>query len=383
MNCAFGRAEGVQVDVPTLTIVQEQGASYRVPIRGTLVLGRDPNNEVALEDGYLSRRHCAVVCRDGRVVVKDMESYNGTYVNGQRIHEECYLLPGDVLKVGRTRLFVDFGEVQAQSANLKIYSPNLVEKNGVQPISTDRRPEVRGPYQRIAPPPSSSHHAFGSRHIQGANVAGESTYGPATKTQRRISPEDKTPIPPAAVEESAVVRGTNAERERAGMRVLAQITRVLSNVQDAHEFLDHLLGRILSVIPAERGCIMRLSPDGRSLYPECARSALPRRSHAEALRLGVSHTMARKVVNERVSVLVNDAVIDQRFKHASSIQDLQVRSILCAPLWLGEKISGLIYLDHMMHAYAFSEADRDLLMAAANVGALGLERAMRAKPKQP
>jgi len=368
------------VDVPTLTIVQEQGASYRVPIRGTLVLGRDPSNEVALEDGYLSRRHCAVVCRNGRVVVKDMESYNGTYVNGQRIHEECYLLPGDVLKVGRTRLFVDFGEVQAQSANLKIYSPNLVEKNGVQPISSDRRPEVRGPYQRLAPPAASgSQSSFGSHVHKG--VPGESTYGPATKVQRRISPEDKTPIPPAAVEESAIARGSNAERERAGMRVLAQITRVLSNVQDAHEFLDHLLGRILSVIPAERGCIMRLSPDGRSLYPECARSALPRRSHAEALRLGVSHTMARKVVTERVSVLVNDAVIDQRFKHASSIQDLQVRSILCAPLWLGEQISGLIYLDHMMHAYAFSEADRDLLMAAANVGALGLERAMRAKPR--
>ncbi|MBL4848392.1 MAG: FHA domain-containing protein [Planctomycetes bacterium] len=364
------------MDVPTLTIVQEQGASYRVPIRGTLVLGRDPANEVALDDGYLSRRHCAVVCRNGRVVVKDMESYNGTYVNGQRIHEECYLLPGDVLKVGRTRLFVDFGEVQAQSANLKIYTPNLVEKNGVQPISTDRRPEVRGPYVGITRPAINSEVIqTGSRH-----TTGESTFGPQTRTQRRISPEDKTPIPPAAVEESAVVRGTHAERERAGMRVLAQITRVLSNIQDAHEFLDHVLGRILSVIPAERGCIMRLSPDGRSLYPECARSALPRRSHAEALRLGVSHTMARKVVTERVSVLVNDATIDQRFKHASSIQDLQVRSILCAPLWLGEEISGLIYLDHMMHAYAFSEADRDLLMAAANVGALGLERAMKVKP---
>ena len=62
---------------------------------------------------------------------------------------------------------------------------------------------------------------------------------------------------------------------------------------------------------------MRLSPDGKSLYPECARSALPKRSHAEALRLGISHTMARKVITERVSVLVNDAVIDQRFKHAS------------------------------------------------------------------
>ena len=90
--------------------------------------------------------------------------------------------------------------------------------------------------------------------------------------------------------------------------------------------------------------------------------------------LGISHTIARKVVRERVSILVNDAAVDQRFKFASSIQNLQIRSILCVPLWLGERVLGLIYLDHMMHAYAFSEPDRDLMVAVANVAALGLER---------
>ena len=221
------------MEFPTLTIVEEQGASYRVPIQSTVVIGRDPANEVTLEDGYLSRRHCAVTFREGRVVVRDFDSYNGTYVNGQRIREDCFLLPGDVLKVGRTRLFVDFGDVQAQSANLKIYSPNLADKQGVQPVTNARAPEVRGPYVNMAAPPSSSH----------AALIGESSYGPATRTQRRISPEDRTPIPPSPVEESAVARGSNAERERAGMRVLAQITRVLTNIQDAHEFLDHVFER--------------------------------------------------------------------------------------------------------------------------------------------
>jgi pSer/pThr/pTyr-binding forkhead associated (FHA) protein len=368
------------VEPPTLVIVHERGAPKRVPITQTLVLGRDPTNPVTLDDGYLSRRHCAITYRENRVIVRDLESYNGTYVNGQRIHEECYLLPGDVLKVGRTRLFVDFGDIQGQSGNLKIYSPDLPSRNGVQPVATVKRPVVPQAYQQAvaASPPSG----LGSGPRTNPMV-GESSYGPATRTQRRISPEDKTPIPPAAVEDSAIARGaTRGEKERASMRVIAQISRVLTNITDLQEFFDYILARVLSVVPAERGSIMRLSPDGKSLYPECARSALPKRTHAEALRLGVSHTMARKVITERVSVLVNDAVIDQRFKHASSIQDLQVRSIICAPLWLGERISGLIYLDHMMHAYAFTEADRDLLMAAANIAALGLERGVQS-PKGP
>lgn len=130
----------------------------------------------------------------------------------------------------------------------------------------------------------------------------------------------------------------------------------------------------MSVIPAERGLVMRLDTTRRSLYPEVGRSAVPSRTHTDVMRQGLSHTIARKVIAERVSILVNDAVVDQRFKDAASVQELQVRSVLCAPLWLGEEISGLIYLDHLMHAYAFTEADRDLLVAVANVAALGLTR---------
>ena len=44
---------------------------------------------------------------------------------------------------------------------------------------------------------------------------------------------------------------------------------------------------------------------------------------------------------------------------------------------LGEQVSGLIYLDHLMHAYMFTEADRELVVAVANLMALGLQKANR------
>ena len=49
-----------------------------------------------------------------------------------------------------------------------------------------------------------------------------------------------------------------------------------------------------------------------------------------------------------------------------------MRSILCTPIWFQDKVSGLIYVDHLMHAYAFTEADREFLVAAANIIALGM-----------
>ena len=330
-----------------------------------------------LDDGYLSRHHCEVAgAQGGRVVVRDLGSYNGTYVNGQKIHEECYLMRGDVLKVGRTRVYVDFGDAGDQSSLPKIYSPNLTPRKGVRPVSSEKPAALSEAYKQI------------SATLAGMDddVGEESSWrGPATRVQRRggrISPDDKTPIPMPAIEESANSRSGTTSRSSSsargggggGMRVIAQITRVLQNLDDVHEFLDYTLSRVLTVIPAERGMVMRLGAERRELYPECARSATSGRSDAEALRLGISHTIARKVIRERVSILVTDAALDKRFKQASSIQDLQIRSVLCVPLWLGEEISGLIYLDHMMHAYAFTESDRDLLVAAANLAALGLER---------
>lgn len=387
----------MQEHTPTLIVIHEDRQPVRVSLRAEVTLGRDPTCTVPIDDGYLSRRHCCVVARGEQVVVRDLGSYNGTFVNGQRIHEECFVLPGDVLKVGRTRMFVDFGDEESQNASLRIFAPKLEHKAGVKPISRDKIPQIAPAYaSAVGPPPPPPPPAA---PLPPQSLVGPD--GPQTRKQPKLQvrPDDKTPMPPAPsiVESSAARRGntqaasrggssggSNVSREREGMRVIAQISRVLGSAQDVHDVLDYALSRILEVIPAERGLIMRLDPARRGLFAECVKSAVPSRDDQAALRLGISHTIAKKVVRERVSVLVDDAVLDDRFKQASSVHDLQVRSILCVPLWLGEQVSGLIYLDHLLHAYAFSESDRDLLVAAANLCALGLERhAGRSAPQPP
>lgn len=344
-----------------MVVVSEVGAPVRVPLDRELVVGRDPRAAVPLSDGFLSRRHCTVRVQGGSVVVRDLGSFNGTYVNGQRIHEECFVLPNDVLKVGRTRLFVDFGE--SQTGALKILAPKL-EDEGVELVPKSKAPSLAPDFRAIAAAIPQ-----GPRH--------QASVGAETRT---IRPDDKTPIPPS-VEESALLRSSTSGQPRPvsssrehGLRVIGQIARIVPKASDPQEFLEHVLSRILEVIPAERGIVMRLDPERKRLYAESVKSALPGRDAASARAQGISHTIARKVIRERVSVLVDDAVLDQRFKDASSVQELQIRSILCAPLWLGESVMGLIYLDHPLQAYVFGEVDRELLVAAANLAALGLER---------
>jgi hypothetical protein len=65
-----------------------------------LTIGRDSKNQIILNDNYVSRQHAQLIIMDnGEVLLKDLGSSNGTYVNGNNIIE-CYLKVGDIVKCG-------------------------------------------------------------------------------------------------------------------------------------------------------------------------------------------------------------------------------------------------------------------------------------------
>jgi signal transduction histidine kinase/pSer/pThr/pTyr-binding forkhead associated (FHA) protein len=74
----------------------------RIPVnKPRLLFGREPSCEVALEDEAASRKHAELENREGRLLLRDLASTNGTFVNGSRI-QETELRDGDRLRVGDT-----------------------------------------------------------------------------------------------------------------------------------------------------------------------------------------------------------------------------------------------------------------------------------------
>ena len=71
-----------------------------------LVIGRDHACDVVLSDLSVSRRHARLIPRDGRWILQDLASTNGTMVNGRPVGR-CELRPGDRLVLGAQRLQVD------------------------------------------------------------------------------------------------------------------------------------------------------------------------------------------------------------------------------------------------------------------------------------
>jgi predicted component of type VI protein secretion system len=64
------------------------------------IIGRDPGCNLRPASAMISKRHCAVLVKNGQVLLRDFDSTNGTFVNDEPVKGEMRLNDGDVLKVG-------------------------------------------------------------------------------------------------------------------------------------------------------------------------------------------------------------------------------------------------------------------------------------------
>ncbi|MDH3517845.1 MAG: FHA domain-containing protein [Acidimicrobiia bacterium] len=94
---AAGRA-GTRV----VMVKSESQAGLDFTITDAQVLGRSPQADIILEDPYASEFHLRLTAREGRLVLADLGSTNGTYVNGRRVTAPVDLSRGDAIQVGKT-----------------------------------------------------------------------------------------------------------------------------------------------------------------------------------------------------------------------------------------------------------------------------------------
>ena len=83
----------------------EPEKTFRVLAGVPRTIGRSTGADFILDAALVSRVHCQFLAMgDGALEVRDLESTNGTYVNGNRIEKPARLSPGDKVQVGRVEL---------------------------------------------------------------------------------------------------------------------------------------------------------------------------------------------------------------------------------------------------------------------------------------
>ena len=90
---------------PLLVVTAGPARGGSVPLTGMIPIGRDRENALAIGDPALSRRHCVVEASGANVVIRDLGSRNGVFVNGCPVTERR-LVDGDQIRIGDSALLV-------------------------------------------------------------------------------------------------------------------------------------------------------------------------------------------------------------------------------------------------------------------------------------
>lgn len=167
--------------------------------------------------------------------------------------------------------------------------------------------------------------------------------------------------------------GLALARQNQILDTLRKATKQLVVHRPLPELFELLLDLLFAAVPAERGAILLLEGDPPTPVIRGSRSRAGRRIRT------VSRSIASRVLDEGVALLLPNALDDPTFGDAESVVLSQVRSALCAPLWTEsgdrESVLGLVYLDTCQLTDAFDENDLGLVTALANVAAVKIQNA--------
>ena len=134
--------------------------------------------------------------------------------------------------------------------------------------------------------------------------------------------------------------------------ILVQVAKALISADDLSAVLDKVMDLIFEFLPVDRGFLLLEEADG-TLKLSISRFKSKKRMTSDGTA-PYSRTIVDMVVKQKVAILTSDAQTDQRFESGESIRIQQIRSAMCAPLWRGETVIGVIYVDSPMHAGSFS-----------------------------
>jgi Nif-specific regulatory protein len=286
-------------------------SSFSIP-SGEVPIGRDPANLLAIADPSLSRRHCLIARNDDGFKVRDLESRNGTFVNGVAI-KDSLLQHGDQIAIGDSVFLLLLKDESALAP-----APQIEFDDGLSQATAQFRPQ-------------------------------DVLYLHPERILREL---------PA---NSRLARNLNA---------LLKISRIVHAIRDLEELQSQILELIFEIVPAERGAVL-LDPKGDSFATVFARHRGATATHT----VRVSRTIARQVLEEGLAILSSDLHGLNQFAGVESLVVSNVRSLLCVPLSVFKKVIGCVYLDTTNAVTRFDEDNLQLVAAIANICAVALDNA--------
>ncbi|MDH5606503.1 MAG: GAF domain-containing protein, partial [Anaerolineae bacterium] len=166
--------------------------------------------------------------------------------------------------------------------------------------------------------------------------------------------------------------GDQTELSSGRLSLLYQLTQMFNASLDLEEVLNIVIDEVITAIRAERGFVMLYEQSG-SLDFKTARGI--DQTTINDPQFEISRSVVEQVAKSGESLLTSDAQKDESLSKQTSVVNLKLRSILCAPLKIKDKILGVIYVDNRLTAGIFTEDDMHLMSSIASSASIAIENA--------
>src|SRR5438128_944615 len=154
----------------------------------------------------------------------------------------------------------------------------------------------------------------------------------------------------------------------ARLKTLSELAAELLEDRPLDELFGYITERVLLHTKASRAAIGVLRPDGTAFLNVEVR----RHDQNDTSELRISRTVLDEVVKEKKALAFVDIAADEKLKRAQSIIMQGIRSIVCAPLVIGDSVVGVLYVDYLV-SRQISEDDVRLVGQIARFAAIKLE----------
>lgn len=334
--------------MPFVTILNGPNKDRQFPINGGEFVGRDPANALQVLAPGVSRIHFQFINEGGTVFVVDRNSSNGTYVNTERITRHA-LRNGDVVTVGGVNFQFNYENAIAPGQGVPgdsgQHSPFGGQVSAPQPVAVD--PEIAGV-------PIAAQGASGAVVLEDSESEEGSLEDYALDASLVFSESTRFKSPGGGTSPAVMA---NLEKR---LNLYHKISQSLATVHDLDGLLEEIIDNLFEIYPqADRGFIM-MGNSFQTLEPH----KIKHRS-GDAGEVQISKTIARRVFENKRSILSSNAMEDSRFSGGMSILNFRILSMMCAPLIFQDEVFGIIHIDTMDRAKKFTPDDLNLLTGIA------------------
>ncbi len=293
---------------------------------GELYLGRFSKSEkrnslnAYIKDNEVSRKHLRFFVSDNHVYLQDLNSTNGTSIQGIKVRPGVMysLKIGDEILLGSTLLEYQ-GEDNDDDFN--------------QDLFLDSNPELE----------------ILSEHNE--NVGNISAFLDASQVISDLEPDYSKNLS----ENADVLRKLSA---------MAQVSISLGSIKDRDTLLNKIIESIFSIFTkSDRAHILFVN--NRTSELQVVKSIDRISGEVGTEKIKISNSIVEEVVNKHKSLLIMDALDDERFKEQESVVDLSIRSAMCVPLLYEDCVLGLIQITSKDIAGVFTKTDLEVLSGIA------------------